>query len=81
MRINLRLNPKSDKDIIDALDNNKNLSRAVRELLRQGISGGVHNSIKTLKPTPTKQNNITEATMDKETLDKLKENLLSNFGF
>lgn len=79
MRINLRLNQKKDKDIINALDNSKNLSEEVRKLLRRGIG----NSSVDFSVTEAEDDyEMRVINVDSQSLESLKNNLISNdFGF
>ena len=88
-RINLRLNDDTDKDIIDALSNVKNVTLEVKRLIRLGLTCGRLPANTVQPPTPkleakkilrpTVPTNTTKVNISD--ISKLEANLIANFGF
>ena len=83
-RIDLRLNDVKDSDIVEALNNVKNVSEEVRKLLRLGISVRYNTSVTIIEPPkklpPVKKSKPKE--LSKDNIEELQQNLMSiDFGF
>lgn len=77
MRITIRLNAKKDQDIIQHLNNVKNISKEVRRLLRAGLGAAATQAA--ARPTVITKPQLPKSTPKHVEAEDVLSNLLGNF--
>lgn len=83
LHIGFRLNPRTDQDIIEAISNAKNTSRAIKHLIRMGLNNQAYKTSSDAKSVTALNNQPRKITVvianEETTEEEITNNLLAGF--